>query len=390
MKVIVMQHRLALVFLLTLIGWSGVGSGATLTVRRDGTGDFGVIQGALDAAAPGDTIMIGPGEYLEETVFHDPDIGYAMRSYANVTVDNLTIIGAGVGLTVLGPPFYSPDEGTGSPKGISVGTAMDIHVEGLTIRNCTISIWGGGRLFVDQCEFVTFGVGILWVSTGTGGAIRNSTFIGINWMISSSVILLGPGTGVVMENCVIVEAITDSRLADIRFVGCEFLDTGEGLSLYGSASHTVVEKCNINASVVGVVQNRVGGNCEIRNSVVSGGRLALKTGTGGRFVVENSVLQGGTDAVLRLYRDSGLCTIFRSDIIRGSGAAVVCEPVVNPIIHDLRGNYWGTAIGDSIAASIWDRNDDPSLLATINYVPFVGQSVPAEATTWGSVKALFR
>src|SRR6056297_2632943 len=45
---------------------------ATWTVERDGTGDFTVIQEAVDVAADGDTIRIGPGRYDEKTLFVTP------------------------------------------------------------------------------------------------------------------------------------------------------------------------------------------------------------------------------------------------------------------------------------------------------------------------------
>ena len=38
---------------------------ATITVEKDGSGHFTQIQPALDAAASGDTVLIGPGEFTE-------------------------------------------------------------------------------------------------------------------------------------------------------------------------------------------------------------------------------------------------------------------------------------------------------------------------------------
>jgi len=42
---------------------AGVATAHTWRVERDGTGDFTDIQPAVEVAAPGDTIMIGPGRY---------------------------------------------------------------------------------------------------------------------------------------------------------------------------------------------------------------------------------------------------------------------------------------------------------------------------------------
>ena len=43
---------------------------ATWRVERDGSGDYTTIQPAVDAAASGDTILIGPGQYTEYQHVH--------------------------------------------------------------------------------------------------------------------------------------------------------------------------------------------------------------------------------------------------------------------------------------------------------------------------------
>ena len=51
----------------------GAVADADHTVATDGSGDFSTIQGAVDAAAAGDTIRILPGTY-EESVLVDRDL----------------------------------------------------------------------------------------------------------------------------------------------------------------------------------------------------------------------------------------------------------------------------------------------------------------------------
>ena len=57
----------------------------------------------MAAAAAGDTIDIGPGEYTEFEVVQPGYWGFNVEIYAYVTVDNLTIIGAGADQTIIGP-----------------------------------------------------------------------------------------------------------------------------------------------------------------------------------------------------------------------------------------------------------------------------------------------
>ena len=81
----------------------------TWHVAQDGSGDFTVIQAAVDAAQDGDTISIGPGHYTEFTVVpgygQHPDGGFV-----NVMLDgtkSLTFIGAGPEATIIGPLEYT-------------------------------------------------------------------------------------------------------------------------------------------------------------------------------------------------------------------------------------------------------------------------------------------
>jgi len=61
---------------------------ATWHVEKDGSGDFEVIQDAVDAAAPGDVIMVGPGRYEEFQVWNNGNQDWHI--YVLVETDDLT------------------------------------------------------------------------------------------------------------------------------------------------------------------------------------------------------------------------------------------------------------------------------------------------------------
>ncbi len=58
---------------------------ATLSVKQDGSGDYTVIQTALDAANPGDTVLVYPGRYYENLTIQTSSI--TLMSLEGTTVD---------------------------------------------------------------------------------------------------------------------------------------------------------------------------------------------------------------------------------------------------------------------------------------------------------------
>ena len=108
------RHLCFISLILVVAAQSGLA--ATITVEKDGSGDFTQVQPALDAAASGDTVLIGPGEFTELIPSYIPGYAWDVDVCAYVRVPNLTIIGAGAGQTILGPTSYIGSKQTFSPK----------------------------------------------------------------------------------------------------------------------------------------------------------------------------------------------------------------------------------------------------------------------------------
>ncbi len=114
--------------------WAGAGSARTWHVERDGSGDFVVIQDAVDAASPGDVIQLGPGRF-DEWEFRQGNPQYPV--YVQVE-KNLSFVGAGMGETIIGPvavEVHPPNQYY--VTGILVyGTDMQVSICDLTVENC--------------------------------------------------------------------------------------------------------------------------------------------------------------------------------------------------------------------------------------------------------------
>jgi hypothetical protein len=144
-------------FLMLALGTHTAGA-RTWNVRKDGTGDYVVIQDAVDHAAAGDTIKIGPGRFEEKRPFSSFPVAAAEKwtfdVCAAVTVSDLTIIGSGVDQTIIGPParlWIDPAE----PKIICTTPLVGrLVVEDLAMENVFNGIYRteGGTLEVRRCR----------------------------------------------------------------------------------------------------------------------------------------------------------------------------------------------------------------------------------------------
>lgn len=370
-----------------------IASGATISVRKDGSGDYMVLQRALDVAASGDTVLVGPGEFTESSMVRLDGYGYDVESFGCFAATEVTLIGSGMESTIVGPVSYQGNPGIFSPKGL----VQDVNggwlrICDLTIRNCYEGLYIDGVLFMERCRLVDNGTGVVWYNVGAGGQIRNTSIVRAAITYASSAFDIGALTGgsdILIADCDFNRYGTIRGIQDLIIQSCQL----GGLELLSGAGVSVVN-CTAATSDAGILMALGGGAvCEIRDSELRRDFATLtidQSAPGGRFIVDNCRLEGGIHGVLYSGDGAGPCEIHNCDLVKGSGPMVECAFSATQVTHDLSSNYWGTTSESDIQGWIYDHNDNPGRGATVIYSPFAGQSVPTESTSWGELKALFR
>lgn len=374
---------------------------ATLTVRRQGVGQFDRLQAAVDAAASGDTIDVGPGVYTD---FRSIRLGGGAPTdiYVHVAVDDLTIIGAGADQTIIGPPERHMGDDFYSPKIIWAGDSSRLNVHGLTIRNGQTGIFGPDTLTtVDNCNFAGNDFGITLNSQRADIADCGFTGLDLNSMASSPQgdaegmfdYFLPPAIGVEegwrcefsrVRHCRFVRAgITIADVEDFAVSGCLFSDPRCAIRVGGRGSTGIISGC----SIANARDNAISidsGVCTVADVEIVGGVGGIAVSVA-HVVAESVTIRQTTGQSLFLCAPEALA-VHHSNLLPASGYSVrfIDGPTPPGRVYDMRGNYWGTADGAAIAAAIWDRHDSARIDDEILYEPFT-QEMSVERKSLGAV-----
>ncbi|MFO7608961.1 MAG: right-handed parallel beta-helix repeat-containing protein [Candidatus Krumholzibacteriia bacterium] len=392
---------------------AGTSEARTWQVAKSGTRDFAVIQDAVDAAASGDTIMIGPGRYEEFTWI---TLGNSLV-YVDGHGKDMTIIGAGRDETIIGhesPLFPEYVETVGLHW---LGAGVDLAVRGLTLENLQATsgfYFGGDRLEVDNLAIRNCYIGINLIAR-EGGWIRNCEFETVGYDSTDLTII---GTAVL-----VYEPTVDFLIDHSTFVDC-----GIGVaSVWDYTENTVIQYCSFLGGRTGVDFNS-GASGTIRHCAFSSQYLYGIVGSfndNATLVIEDNTILADHPAAkaygFSLYWPRGTYTLRRNTITAANGNACFWVTVPNavfdardnhflradtasflakgfanpnapgaPFTIDATGNWWGTTDPAEIAAGILDLDDDPALDYRIVFEPFLGGPVPVRNRSLGGVKALFR
>ena len=202
-----------IVFSMVFSGWER-GVAKTWTVAKDGSGDYSVIQDALNVCAAGDTIFLMPGRYDSLRVHSYGGRG-TLSAIMVPTVAPLTFIGAARDGVFLGPSVLTANDGVYPtrvmrPDGVQSGrikmsnvtmentrTLADISSP-FTFSNCTfrgavdsgVLLEGAPEVEIENCAFVGVqrdgsmeGIETYSIAWNPRLAVKNCTFDDLNLAI---------------------------------------------------------------------------------------------------------------------------------------------------------------------------------------------------------------
>lgn len=387
-----MAKRLTTLLILLLAMDAVTAEARTWNVRKDGTGDYMVIQEAVDHAAAGDTVRIGPGRYEEKrpyTSYPPTTDKWTFEVYVAVDVSDLTLIGAGADQTIIGPPariWQSPQQ----PKIIcALSRVSRLVVEDLALENVCNGVYRdqGGTLTMRRCTVDGCDGGVVsWSEQGT--YLEDCQFTN---NANKGILAWGPAARVNIQRCLFVGSGTyldqalDGVVSNCRFEG------GTTGCTYVHASTGTVSNCTFtgiqNVAVV------VGSRSIVElldNALLSGDTNLQARDTGTVVTGSGNVLSGGSFSTIRI--SNSTVQMQGSHILHGAGPSVYLEGFPSAPIEtmDLTNNYWGTTSADSIASWIYDGHDNPAIYGYVQFEPYSAGVIPTEKKSLGGVKRLFR
>jgi Right handed beta helix region len=362
---------------------------ATIRVERDGSGDFTTIQPAVNAAASGDTVLIGPGRYREFAPFQADLVGDPVDTYIAVSQETLTLMGTDRDSVVIGPDALNFQGFT--PYGIAMAQAT---VRNLIVRDLTISKINIGARLVDtakmtNCVFTECKFGVVSFSS-SAVTVSNCSFTSSR---DSGLLTFAPAQNIEVVDCSFVDnrvGVDFAQTLNANVRNCTFQGGLVGIQFeQGSAGFitgsTIVAVAN--KSVVLTISTQV----TLQDNTIIGSGIGLVVDSS-HAVASRNTFRGAS--LYSIDFRAGATGTFRDNHIPLDAMDAVFlrfyGQTPTPILIDMKNNYWGTTDVDSIAAHIHDGNDDATMNAFVEFEPVLTSSVPIEKKSVGSLKGMYR
>ena len=361
----------------------GVPAATTWIVDRHGGGDFTTIQPAVDAAAEGDTVLIGPGRYPEYSYVYGQD------TYVLIEKNDITLIGSGEENTFVGPVqvIHEPNEG---PRGIYCREFGGTRIEDLAVENVYSGIYVNfSSAIIERCRIQGHHIGLRGKFVEPG-EVFDCEFEDCDY----GILTFSPTVGVSIASCSFDFAVPhfDAGSEGIRMEDCSISGDLNGVEFMG-ADGVLSDSIIRGAYMYGVVVD-YGASVELRDNVVEEcGDAGLFVGQGARIAsaTGNVFVGGGNETIT--FNHAQWANMHENHILRLPGTYFArCEVYLSPPITelDLTNNYWGTQDLEEIADGIHDYNDDAAVNAIVLFEPIADGPVSSEPASWSDVKSIYR
>lgn len=387
---------------------SSSASAAVWRVEKDGTGDFKVIQDAVEASAAGDTVLIGPGRYNDRFLVGTPP----WQQYTRVLVNrsDLTLIGAGAQLTIIGDDVPL-DADHDQDRALVVHDLMgggSAGISGIGVENVYfgMDVTGATRLNIDSCRFSGNRYSLL-ASRTAAAVINHVEFASISneHQVGMHILAIGPGRLSVNGSTFAHSGPSTNSVTHVQLQAmsaaelgwCSFGGGALGIVATIGSGVMDIHNCFLDGQQsLGIRNALAGGTVRIRDTHMRAQNKALQSTTfDSRWEVERLIVDDAAVATL-VFLHLGQGHIRDSTLAKGSRYVVEdLNPfTITPspgLTFDMTNNWWGTSDPDSIQAWIYDGADQPERpYYFIDWSPYRSDPLPMEKKSLGGVKALFR
>jgi len=370
----------------------------TWNVELDGSGDYTIIQDAVDAAAEGDTIRLGAGRFLTVRPIPGWD---GFSATVSIQKSGLVLIGAGPGRTVIGA-----DSNLWEYHGIAVINGASL------VQNCTligIAVDGGyngvhyeaNGLYVEACEFSQSFHGVV-IANSDNCVVKDSYFhdlgIGAASYLSNGRFVVTNCQFQAVEYGISMVGVSDAQVSD-----CQISEVEVGIQF--DLSRGTIQRCN--------VQGIAGANLGVSAGFTRGSQVMMNdctldhsmTNTYAALELHNGAVMSGHGNTIK---GGGRTSVFvtgyalmgfhRNDIHKADSfcltSRLYCEFMNEPLGQmDLSQNFWGTTDPAEVAEWIEDHHDHPNdstYWMEVLVDPILPDSVPVEKKPLGGFKAMYR